>query len=128
MRRARGERGLEASEQVEERGLLLGVEATEQLDDPGFVGTRHELELALAGVPAGTKTIGFTMHDLDVPGFRHRGSAVAFTGDTVARVSVAFGWKGVFLALAVISTIAAMGAAQLYRIGAKSTAREAGQR
>ena len=44
----------------------------------------------LAGVPAGTKTIGFTMHDLDVPGFRHRGSAVAFTGDTVARGAIKY--------------------------------------
>ena len=60
-----------------------------------------------------------------IDGVGYLGSVLA--GDTVARVSVAFGWKGVFLALAVISTIAAMGAAQLYRIGAKSTTREARQ-
>jgi sugar phosphate permease len=37
-------------------------------------------------------------------------------GVTVARVSIAFGWQGVFLSLAVISLVAAIGAAYLHRL------------
>jgi len=57
-----------------------------------------------------------------IDGVGYLGSVVA--GDTVARVSVAFGWKGVFLSLAVISFIAAIGAGQLHRLGAKAAARK----
>lgn len=42
----------------------------------------------LAGVPAGTKTLAFVMHDLDAPAFHHGGSSVAFTGDTVAQGAI----------------------------------------
>ena len=41
-------------------------------------------------------------------------------GDSVARLSVAFGWKGVFVVLGAISAIAALGALQLYRLGTKA--------
>lgn len=41
-------------------------------------------------------------------------------GDSVARLSVAFGWKGVFVVLGAISAIAALGALQLYRLGTRS--------
>jgi phosphatidylethanolamine-binding protein (PEBP) family uncharacterized protein len=44
----------------------------------------------LAGVPAGTKMLSFVMHDLDVPGFHHGGSSVAFTGDTVAQGAIKY--------------------------------------
>jgi OPA family glycerol-3-phosphate transporter-like MFS transporter len=57
-----------------------------------------------------------------IDGIGYLGSVLA--GDTVARVSVAFGWKGVFQALAVFSLIAAFGAARLYRLGAKAAASE----
>jgi sugar phosphate permease len=40
-------------------------------------------------------------------------------GVTVARASVAFGWAGVFLGLAVISLIAAAGAAYLHRLASR---------
>jgi sugar phosphate permease len=48
------------------------------------------------------------------------GAVVA--GDSIARVSVAFGWKGVFVALAVVSALAALGAGYLYYLGAKAAA------
>jgi len=42
----------------------------------------------LAGVPAGAKRLRFEMKDLDVPGFRHGGSTVAYTGDTVKQGAI----------------------------------------
>src|SRR6202167_1762925 len=49
-----------------------------------------------------------------IDGVGYLGSVIG--GVTVARASIAFGWKGVFLGLAVISLIAAAGAAWLYRL------------
>ena len=46
-----------------------------------------------------------------------------FAGDSVARLAVAFGWRGVFIALAVVSALAAMGAATLFVINARAAAR-----
>lgn len=46
-------------------------------------------------------------------------------GDTVARVAVAFGWKGVFTALAVVCALAAAGAGYLYFWNASSPATRA---
>jgi sugar phosphate permease len=57
-----------------------------------------------------------------IDGVGYLGSVVA--GDTVARVSVAFGWKGVFMSLAVLSFIAAIGAGHLHRLGAKAAQME----
>jgi OPA family glycerol-3-phosphate transporter-like MFS transporter len=57
-----------------------------------------------------------------IDGVGYLGSVLA--GDTVARASVAFGWKGVFLALAAFSLIAAYGASRLYRLGARAAGRE----
>ena len=50
-----------------------------------------------------------------IDGVGYLGSLLA--GDTVARISVAYGWPGVFLLLAGISLAAALGAAHLYRLG-----------
>jgi sugar phosphate permease len=57
-----------------------------------------------------------------IDGVGYLGSVVA--GDTVARVSVAFGWKGVFMSLAVLSFIAAIGAGHLHRLGTKAAPTE----
>lgn len=38
--------------------------------------------IALAQVPAGTRSLDVQMVDLDVPSFRHGGSAVPFNGET----------------------------------------------
>jgi sugar phosphate permease len=46
-----------------------------------------------------------------------------FAGDSVARLSVAFGWRGVFLALAAVSALAALGAGCLYALGAATRPR-----
>jgi len=45
-------------------------------------------ELHLSDVPPGTKRLHCEMKDLDVPGFRHGGSTVTYTGDTVARGAI----------------------------------------
>jgi sugar phosphate permease len=58
-----------------------------------------------------------------IDGVGYLGSVLA--GVTVARVSIAFGWKGVFLSLAVISLIAAIGAGRLYGLEARAVARNA---
>jgi OPA family glycerol-3-phosphate transporter-like MFS transporter len=58
-----------------------------------------------------------------IDGVGYLGAVVA--GDSVARVSVAFGWQGVFVALAVVSALAALGAACLYRLNARTAALKA---
>jgi sugar phosphate permease len=55
-----------------------------------------------------------------IDGVGYLGAVVA--GDSIARVSVSFGWKGVFVALAVVSALAAIGAGFLYLLGAKAAA------
>jgi OPA family glycerol-3-phosphate transporter-like MFS transporter len=50
-----------------------------------------------------------------IDGVGYLGSVLG--GVTVARVSIAFGWQGVFLSLAVISLGAAIGAGVLFRLG-----------
>jgi len=57
-----------------------------------------------------------------IDGVGYLGSVLG--GVTVARVSIAFGWKGVILCLAVISLLAAIGAGQLYRLEARAAATE----
>jgi sugar phosphate permease len=55
-----------------------------------------------------------------IDGVGYLGGALA--GDSVARVSVIFGWKGVFVALSAVSALAALGAAVLYVLGARAAA------
>ncbi len=55
-----------------------------------------------------------------IDGIGYLGAVVA--GDSVARVSVAFGWHGVFVALAAVSGLAALGAAGLCVLGATASA------
>ncbi len=56
-----------------------------------------------------------------IDGIGYLGAVLA--GDSVARISVAFGWHGVFIALAAVSGLAALGAAFLFFIGAGTSAR-----
>jgi len=44
----------------------------------------------LSGVPAGTKRLRFEMHDLNVPGFHHGGSAIAYDGDAVRQGAIRY--------------------------------------
>jgi OPA family glycerol-3-phosphate transporter-like MFS transporter len=55
-----------------------------------------------------------------IDGVGYLGAVVA--GDSVARVSVAFGWAGVFASLAVVSAAAALGAGFLHRLNARAAA------
>jgi len=45
---------------------------------------------ALAGVPAGTQRLRFEMHDLEVPGFHHGGSTIAYGGERVAQGAIRY--------------------------------------
>jgi sugar phosphate permease len=55
-----------------------------------------------------------------IDGVGYLGAVVA--GDSVARVSVAFGWRGVFIALAAVSALAAFGGGYLYFLSARASA------
>jgi sugar phosphate permease len=73
------------------------------------------LALDFGGKQAGAVSSGI------IDGVGYLGAVVA--GDSIARVSVSFGWQGVFVALAVVSALAACGAGCLYFLGAKAAAR-----
>jgi sugar phosphate permease len=64
---------------------------------------------------------GAAMSSGIIDGVGYLGSVLG--GVTVARVSIAYGWKGVFLSLAVISLGAAIGAGRLYRLGTRAAAK-----
>jgi sugar phosphate permease len=72
------------------------------------------LALDFGGKQAGAVSSGM------IDGIGYLGAVVA--GDSIARVSVHFGWQGVFIALAAVSALAALGAAYLYFLGAKAAA------
>jgi sugar phosphate permease len=56
-----------------------------------------------------------------IDGVGYLGGVLA--GDSVARVSVAFGWQGVFVTLAAISALAALGAGFLYALNSRAAAK-----
>jgi sugar phosphate permease len=72
------------------------------------------IALDFGGKQAGAVSSGI------IDGIGYLGAVVA--GDSIARVSVAFGWQGVFMALAAVSALAALGAGCLYYFGAKAAA------
>jgi OPA family glycerol-3-phosphate transporter-like MFS transporter len=55
-----------------------------------------------------------------IDGIGYLGGAVA--NDSVARISVSFGWQGVFVALAGVSALSAVGAGYLYTLSASAAA------
>jgi len=55
-----------------------------------------------------------------IDGVGYLGAVVA--GDSVARISVAFGWQGVFLTLSAVSALAALGAGCLYLLSRRASA------
>jgi sugar phosphate permease len=71
------------------------------------------MALDFGGKQAGAVSSGI------IDGIGYLGAVAA--GDSVARVSVSFGWQGVFVALAAVSTLAALGAGYLYFLSAKAT-------
>jgi len=44
----------------------------------------------LSDVPSGTKRLRFNMTDLDVPGFHHGGSVIAYEGDAVKQGAISY--------------------------------------
>jgi sugar phosphate permease len=55
-----------------------------------------------------------------IDGIGYLGGALA--GDSVARISVSFGWQGVFVALAAVSALAAAAAGYLYMLSSRAAA------
>jgi sugar phosphate permease len=54
-----------------------------------------------------------------IDGVGYLGAVAA--GDSVGRISVAAGWQGVFVALAAVSALAAIGAGHLYFMSSKAS-------
>jgi OPA family glycerol-3-phosphate transporter-like MFS transporter len=70
------------------------------------------IALDFGGKQAGAVSSGI------IDGVGYLGAVVA--GDSIARVSVSFGWQAVFVGLAAVSALAALGAGYLYFLGAKA--------
>jgi sugar phosphate permease len=92
--------------------IAIGTIAFCLLGPYSYLGGAFALDFG--GKQAGAVSSGI------IDGVGYLGAVVA--GDSIARVSVAFGWKGVFVALAVVSALAAVGAGYLYYLGAKAAA------
>jgi sugar phosphate permease len=92
--------------------IAIGIVAFCLLGPYSYLG--GALALDFGGKQAGAVSSGI------IDGVGYLGAVVA--GDSIARVSVSFGWKGVFVALAVVSALAAFGAGCLYFLNAKAAA------
>jgi OPA family glycerol-3-phosphate transporter-like MFS transporter len=84
--------------------ILIGAVAFFLLGPYSYLG--GALALDLGGGEAGAASSGI------VDGVGYLGGVLA--GDTVARLSVAFGWRGVFVALAIVTALSALAAGFLY--------------
>jgi len=84
--------------------ILIGAVAFFLLGPYSYLG--GALALDLGGSRAGAASSGI------VDGVGYLGGVLA--GDTIARLSVAFGWRGVFIALAVVTALSALAAGFLY--------------
>src|SRR5271168_3441810 len=92
--------------------LAIGAIAFCLLGPYSYLGGAFALDFG--GKQAGAASSGI------IDGVGYLGAVVA--GDSIARVSVSFGWQGVFVALAVVSALAALGAGCLYFLNAKAAA------
>jgi len=92
--------------------IAIGTVAFCLLGPYSYLGGAFALDFG--GKQAGAASSGI------IDGVGYLGAVVA--GDSIARVSVSFGWQGVFVALAVVSALAALGAGVLYFLGAKAAA------
>jgi OPA family glycerol-3-phosphate transporter-like MFS transporter len=92
--------------------LAIGTIAFCLLGPYSYLGGAMALDFG--GKQAGAVSSGI------IDGIGYLGAVVA--GDSIARVSVAFGWHGVFVALAAVSALAALGAGCLYYVSAKAAA------
>jgi len=92
--------------------LAIGTVAFCLLGPYSYLG--GAIALDFGGKQAGAVSSGM------IDGIGYMGAVVA--GDSIARVSVYFGWQGVFVALAIVSFLSALGAGCLYVLGAKAAA------
>jgi sugar phosphate permease len=92
--------------------IAIGAIAFGLLGPYSYLGGAFALDFG--GKQAGAASSGI------IDGVGYLGAV--FAGDSIARVSVSFGWQGVFVALAVVSALAAVGAGYLYFLGAKAAA------
>ena len=92
--------------------IAIGIIAFCLLGPYSYLGGAFALDFG--GKQAGAVSSGI------IDGVGYLGAVVA--GDSIARVSVSFGWPGVFVALAAVSALAAFGAGYLYYLGAKAAA------
>jgi sugar phosphate permease len=92
--------------------LAIGMIAFCLLGPYSFLGGAMALDF-------GGKKAGATISGV-IDGVGYLGAAAA--GDGIARLSVHTGWQGVYLALAAVSLLAAVGAGRLYFTASKSAA------
>jgi OPA family glycerol-3-phosphate transporter-like MFS transporter len=90
--------------------IAIGIVAFGLLGPYSFLAGASALDFG--GKQAGAASSGI------IDGVGYIGAVVA--GNSVARMSVAFGWQGVFAALAAVSALAALVAAYLYTLGART--------
>jgi OPA family glycerol-3-phosphate transporter-like MFS transporter len=90
--------------------LAIGTVAFCLLGPYSYLGGAMALDFG--GKQAGAVSSGI------IDGVGYLGAVVA--GDSIARVSVSFGWQAVFVGLAAVSAVAALGAGYLYFLGAKA--------
>jgi OPA family glycerol-3-phosphate transporter-like MFS transporter len=93
--------------------IAIGTIAFCLLGPYSYLGGAFALDFG--GKQAGAASSGI------IDGVGYMGAVVA--GQGIGRVSVAFGWQGVFVALAAVSALAALGAGYLYLLSAKAAAR-----
>jgi OPA family glycerol-3-phosphate transporter-like MFS transporter len=92
--------------------IAIGTVAFCLLGPYSYLGGAMALDFG--GKQAGAASSGI------IDGIGYLGAVVA--GDSIARVSVSFGWQGVFVALAAVSALAALGAGYLYFLGVRAAA------
>ncbi len=92
--------------------LAIGTIAFCLLGPYSYLGGAFALDFG--GKQAGAASSGI------IDGVGYLGAVVA--GDSIARMSVSFGWQGVFEALAFVSALSALGAGCLYFLGTKAVA------
>lgn len=95
--------------------IAIGTVAFCLLGPYSYLGGAFALDFG--GKQAGAASSGI------IDGIGYLGGAAA--GYVVARIAVSFGWQGVFVSLAVVSALAALGAGCLYILNARAAARGA---
>jgi sugar phosphate permease len=93
--------------------LTIGVIAFCLLGPYSYLGGAFALDFG--GKQASAVSSGI------IDGVGYLGAVAA--GDSVGRISVAAGWQGVFVSLAAVSALAAVGAGRLYFLGSRASAR-----